>query len=112
MKRGVTTAIRVKLHVLTNIKDWLLSREYAAFQQAVKGEDADLYSATNQQSQKVRRQKPPRYEQPVILRNDVLAVVEQDLPLSKWWVKVPVYNPEIDRADSIWCPAITPREEQ
>jgi putative transposase len=111
MKREVAKTIRVKLHSLTTIKEKLLSREYAAFQRAVDGENADLYSATKQQARKVRRQKNPRYEQPVVLRNDVLAVVEQDLPLSKHWVKVPVYNSEKKRGDSVWCPATVPEKD-
>ncbi len=111
MKHEVAKTIRVKLHSLTNVKEGLLSREYEAFQRAVGGEDAHLYSATKQQARKVRRQKNPRYEQPVVLRNDVITVVEQDLPLSKWWVKVPVYNPEKERGGSVWCPAIVPKKD-
>lgn len=111
MNREVAKTIRVKLHSLTNVKERLLSREYAAFQRAVQGEDADLYSATKQQARKVRRQKNPRFEQPVVLRNDVLTVVEQKLPLSKHWVKVPVYNPEKERGDSVWCPATVPEKD-
>lgn len=108
MNRQVAKTIRAKLHSLTNVKERLLSREYEAFQRAVRGADADLYSATKQQVRKVRRQKNPRYEQPVVLRNDVLALVEQDLPLAKHWVKVPVYNPEKEQGDSVWCPATIP----
>lgn len=111
MKREVVKTIRAKLHSLTNVKEELLSREYAAFQRAVEGDDIDLYSATKQQARKVRRQKNPRSEQPVVLRNDVLAVVEQDLPLSNHWVKIPVYNPEKARGDSIWCPAMVPEKD-
>ena len=73
MQRNVSTTVRVKLHSLTNRKADLLTREYEAFQTAVHGGDADLYSATDQQASKVQRQKDPNpdTEQPVVLRNDV-----------------------------------------
>ena len=76
MQREVATTVRIKLHSLTERKSNLLAREYDAFQTAVQGDDADLYSATKQQASKVRKQKNPRRdtEQPVVLRNDVLGV--------------------------------------
>lgn len=111
MKNQVATTVRAKLHSLTGVKRQLLRREYDAFQQAVGGEDVDLYSATKQQAAKVRKQKNPRYEQPVVLRNDVISVVENDLPLSKHWVKVPVFNPEKGCGDSIWCPVEIPEKD-
>ncbi|WP_336361998.1 hypothetical protein [Halalkalicoccus salilacus] len=111
MKKEVATTVRAKLHSLTGVKRQLLHREYDAFQRTVSGDDVDLYSATKQQAGKVRKQKNPRYEQPIVLRNDVINVVENDRPLSKHWVKVPVFNPEKGRGDSIWCPVEIPEKD-
>ena len=115
MQRNVSTTVRVKLHSLTNRKADLLAREYEAFQTAVHGGDADLYSATDQQASKVQRQKDPNpdTEQPVVLRNDVFDVVhDEDTVLSSWWVKAPVYDPERGRGNSVWCPAYVPQKDE
>ncbi len=115
MQRNVSTTVRVKLHSLTNRKTDLLAREHEAFQTAVHGGDADLYSATDQQASKVQRQKDPNpdTEQPVVLRNDVFNVShDEDTVLSSWWVKVPVYDPEQGRGNSIWCPAHVPYKDE
>jgi putative transposase len=115
MQRNVSTTVRVKLHSLTNRKADLLAREYGALQTEVHGEDADLYSTTNQQATKVQRQKDPNpgTKQPVVLRNDVFDVsYDEDTVLSSWWVKVPVYDPEQGRGNSIWCPTHVPRKDE
>ncbi len=89
-----------------------MEREYRDFQKAVDGEASKLYSATEQQAEKIRRQKNPQNEQPVRLRNDLLRVEEKDTEISDFWVKIPVYNPEKDRGESIWCAAIVPRKDR
>jgi putative transposase len=97
MQCDVTTTVRVKLHSLTKRKARLVEREYAAFQDAVAGDDANLYSATSQQAGKVRSNKNPREEteQPVVLRNDCISIEhDEDTVLSSWWFKLPVYNPD------------------
>ena len=115
MERTVSTAVRVKLHSLTNRKADLLAREYEAFQVEIHGGDADLYSTTKQQASKIQRQKDlnPDIEQPVILRNDVFDVShDEDTVLSSWRVRIPVYDPERGRGNSIWCPAHLPRKDK
>ncbi|WP_312912510.1 RNA-guided endonuclease InsQ/TnpB family protein [Natronosalvus caseinilyticus] len=115
MRREVTTTIRVKLHSLTQRKARLIEREYTAFQDAVHGDDdANLYSATKQQAGKVRSTKNPREdtEQPVVLRNDCITIEhDEDTVLSSWWFKLPVYNPERERGDSIWVPVHVPEKD-
>ncbi|MHC3438324.1 RNA-guided endonuclease InsQ/TnpB family protein [Natrialbaceae archaeon A-gly3] len=114
MYREVTTTVRVKLHSLTGRKARLVEREYNAFQDAVHGDDANLYSATKQQAGKVRSNKNPREdtEQPVVLRNDKITIEhDEDTVLSSWWFKLPVYNPEIGRGDSIWVPVYVPEKD-
>ncbi len=108
MQREVTTTVRVKLHSLTERKTQLVEREYSAFQDAVHGDDsANLYSATKQQAGKVQSNKNARADtdQPVVLRNDCITIEhDEDTVLSSWWFKLPVYNPEKKRGDSIWVP--------
>ncbi|WP_129115948.1 RNA-guided endonuclease InsQ/TnpB family protein [Halegenticoccus tardaugens] len=115
MQREVTTTVRVKLHSLTERKARLVEREYNAFQDAVHGDDdANLYSATKQQAGKVRSNKNPREDtkQPVVLRNDCITIEhDEDTVLSSWWFKLPIYNPELERGDSIWVPAHVPKKD-
>jgi len=115
MHRDVTTTVRVKLHSLTERKARLIDREYSAFQDAVHGDDgANLYSATKQQAGKVRSNKNPRAdtEQPVVLRNDCITIEhDEDTVLSSWWFKLPVYNPDRERGDSIWVPVHVPEKD-
>jgi putative transposase len=115
MHREVTTTVRVKLHSLTERKTRLIEREYTAFQDAVHGDDdANLYSATKQQADKVRSTKNPREdtEQPIVLRNDCITIEhDKDTVISSWWFKLPVYNPEKERGDSIWVPVYAPEKD-
>jgi putative transposase len=108
MQHKVTTTVQLKLHSLTKRKARLIEREHDAFQEAVHGDDdTNLYSATKQQAAKVRSNKNPREDtiQPVVLRNDCITIEhDADTVLSSWWFKLPVYNPDIDRGDSIWVP--------
>ena len=113
MHREVTTTVRVKIHSLTERKSRLVEREYSAFQDAVHGDDANLYSATKQQAGKVRSNKNPREdtEQPVVLRNDCITIEhDEDTVLSSWWFKLPIYNPKKERGDSIWVPVHVPEK--
>ena len=99
MQRNVSTTVRVKLHSLTNRKADLLAREYEAFQTEVRGGNAHLYSATDQQASKVQRQKDPNpgTERPVVLRNDVFDVAyDEDTVLSSWGSKSPSTTLSVD----------------
>lgn len=76
-----------------------LEREYANFQEALRGEDVKLYSATKQQAErllrKIRKQnggKIKQKEYPLILRNDVYNVWITNNKLTKYWIKIPVYG--------------------
>lgn len=121
MRRKVTTTVQVRLHSLTQRKQWLLDREHDTFQTAVHNPDADvdLYSATAQQANKVRQNKNPNEDttQPVVLRNDKITIEkDEDTVLCDWWFKVPVYDPDARGGDgwgsSIWCPAIAPEKDE
>jgi putative transposase len=115
MQHKVTTTVQLKLHSLIKRKARLIEREHDAFQEAVHGDDdTNLYSATKQQATKVRSNKNPREDtiQPVVLRNDCITIEhDADTVLSSWWFKLPVYNPNIDRGDSIWVPVHVPGKD-
>ncbi|OKY77243.1 MAG: hypothetical protein BTN85_1891 [Candidatus Methanohalarchaeum thermophilum] len=76
------------------------------------GEDSQLYSATKQQARRVVIQNNPENKQPIRLRNDVMKLEEQDTGISSYWVKIPVYNPEKERGESIWCSVIIPQKDR
>jgi putative transposase len=111
-QREVITTVRLKLHSLTNRKAELLEREYQAFQAALRGETSNLHSVTNQQVTKIEKQRAPRHEQPLTLRNDAIAISKNDLPLSKYWIRLPIYNPAQERGDSVWCPVFVPEKDE
>lgn len=108
----VQKIVKGKLHNLTNRKEDLISREYESFQDFIKGENVNLYSATKQQAKKVKFQKKPKYEQPLRLRNDVFRIERQNTEISKFWIKIPVYNPDKNKGDSVWCPIIIPYKHE
>ena len=99
----VRKVIKAKIMDETNSgKLKALEREYVNFQKALRGEDAELYSATKQQAErllrKIRKQnggKIKQKEYPLILRNDVYKIWDvkvTDNKLSNYWIKIPVYK--------------------
>lgn len=115
----VQKIVKGKIHNLTNKKEDLISREYNSFQDLIDLSNNDLdfldifenirvYSTTRQQANKIKFQKKPKNEQPLRLRNDCFKIEKQDTQISKFWIKIPVYNPERERGDSVWCPVIIP----
>lgn len=112
MQREVIVTVRLKLHSLTNRKAELLEREYQAFQASLRGEKSQLHSVTDQQVVKIEDQRDPRHEQPLNLRNDAIAISKNDLPLSTYWIRLPVYNPAKERGDSVWCPVFVPEKDE
>ncbi len=96
--------IQTKIIRPTNIKREKLEREYSNFQDILKMQDVDflplykdikLYSATKQQAERLTKRTKPKKEQPLIIRKDCIKVKKTDNKLSKYWVKVPVYNKSI-----------------
>jgi len=108
----IRKTVKAKLHNLTKIKDEKLSREYQNFQLALKGEDINLYSATKQQAERVRRKirknggKQIHENHPLIIRRDCFRVERQDTKLSKFWAKIPIYE------GSIWVPIQLPYSQE
>ncbi len=96
--------IQTKIVAPTNIKREKLEKEYSNFQDFLQLQDVDflplyknmkLYSATKQQAERLAKRTKPKKEQPLIIRKDCIKVKKTDNKLSKYWVKVPVYNKSI-----------------
>lgn len=96
--------IQTKIVAPINIKREKLERKYSNFQGILKMQDVDflplykdikLYSATKQQAERLARRTKLKKEQPLIIRKDLIKVKKTDNKLSKYWVRVPVYNKSI-----------------
>ncbi len=96
--------IQAKIVAPTNIKKEKLEKEYSNFQGILKMQDVDflllykdikLYSATKQQAERLARRTKLKKEQPLIIRKDCIKVKKTNNKLSKYWVRVPVYNKSI-----------------
>lgn len=97
-----------RLHSLTERKAALLDREFAEFQAAVSGEDADLAAPNRRRAATLRRLADGADDgsEPVVPGVDLLRVrEEEDTPLTSWWAQVPVYDPDADAEERLWCPA-------
>lgn len=108
-QRTVTRTFRLKLHSLTKRKNELLTREHNTFNQQIRSTDKlNLYSVTRQQANRLEDINKDT-QHPLILRNDKFSVEAADETNQfNNWIKLPVYNPNIDRGDSIWCPVHIP----
>ncbi len=123
----VAKTVKCKIHSLTNIKEQILSHEYNNYQKLCQEvsacvdnnylsdrpyslfKTANRYSATVWgaiQSIKNKRQFDRIGEQPLYLRNDVFAVVENQTKISKHWLKLPTKR----KHGGIWLPVIVPRK--
>ena len=102
--------IQAKVISPTQRKLRLLNKEYDNFQLYLNGVDwlDNLYSATKQQADKVLRNKNPKNEQPMILRNDCIRLVCKETKLTKWWIKIPVYNVH----GGIYVPIVFSRKQE
>lgn len=88
----IQKTVRAKIISLTRRKAKLLTQEFAAFQACLHGQPADLYSATCQQAERLRRElKRLKHKQyPMILRHDTVKLQRQQTKLTFFWFKIPV----------------------
>ena len=86
--------IQAKVIMPTKRKSHLLNKEYDNFQLYLNGVDwiDNLYSATKQQADKILKNKNPKNEQPMILRNDCIKLLCKETKLTRWWIKIPVHK--------------------
>lgn len=108
-RRGDDVAsLEGRLHSLTARKAALLDREFAEFQAAVSGEEARLATQNRRRASTLRRlAREADDEGDVVLPGvDLLTVrSEENTPLTSWWAQVPVYDPDEDAEERLWCPA-------
>lgn len=90
----IEKTIKAKVIDPTNRKLGLLDREYQAFQDALSGDGADLYSATKQQAERfLKKIKSPKHRHyPLILRRDVIRLERQDTDIAPYWFKFPCFG--------------------
>ena len=105
--------IHAKLVLDREGKREAVEREYDAWQRQLRGSNEQLYSATKQQAERLRRRVKKqnrhglkRKEYPMILRRDCVKVQCQKDSVFKWWIRIPV-NPR-----SIWVPMQLPYEQE
>lgn len=106
--------VKAKIINPTNRKIDILEREYNNFQESLHGNIMPLYSATQQQAERLldKIKKPKHKHYPLILRKDVIRLAKRvDTKLTKYWFKIPVNGihggiwvaliPHIDLPDNI-----------
>ena len=105
--------IHAKLVLDRRGKREAIKREYENWQRQLRGDDARLYSATEQQAnrfkQRIRKQNEhgiKTKEYPLILRRDCVKIQYQKRSILAWWIRIPV-NPR-----SIWVPIQLPHEQE
>lgn len=89
----IQKTIKSKIINLTNRKLTLLKKEYNNFQESLHGNIMPLYSATQQQAERLldKIKKPKHKHYPLILRKDVIRLIKrEDTKIAKYWFKVPV----------------------
>lgn len=95
----VQKTIRARIVGANDGKLMLLQTEYANFQRALNGQNAELYSATRQQAERLSRRIGEqnshgikKREYPMVLRNDVYDIKKTDNTLSRYWIRIPVHG--------------------
>lgn len=107
--RDVTRTLKLKLHSFTQHKRNLLSREHKTFNKQIHSNKThNLYSANRQQANRLNNINK-NTQHPLVLRNDLIRIEKtNETKLSNYWTKIPVYNPDKNKGESIWCPIKVP----
>ena len=91
--------IKAKLMFLTKSKEEKIKKEFINFQKSLRGEETELYSATEQQAERLRSKLKNKFkrkkEYPLIIRNDCIRVKETDNKLCKYWARIPLHKKSI-----------------
>jgi transposase len=78
----------------------------------LRGEQVELYSATRQQAERVRRKikrnggKQIPSDHPLVIRRDLVRIEKGDTKISKFWARIPVFG------GSIWVPIQLPFNQE
>lgn len=95
--------IKAKIVRLTKIKQRLLEEEYENLQRFLRGEEAKLYSANEQQAKRFYKEIKPNKEYPLSIRKDLLKIEKRDTKIAGYWARIPVKG----RGGGMWV-AIKP----
>lgn len=92
--------IKAKIVHLTKIKQRLLEEEYENLQRFLRGEEAKLYSANEQQAKRFYKEIKPNKEYPLSIRKDLLKMEKRDTKIAGYWARIPVKG----RGGGMWSP--------
>ena len=94
MLKVATKTIKAKAIKPTNRKADILEREYQGFQNVLWGNEGSLYSATQQQAERLLKKiKTPKHRHyPLILRRDVIRLERRDTAIAQYWLKFPCFG--------------------
>ncbi|QLJ52410.1 MAG: hypothetical protein Sv326_0235 [Candidatus Fermentimicrarchaeum limneticum] len=95
----VKKTIRAKLMFLTKSKEEKIKREFINFQKSLRGDDAELYSATKQEVERLKYRLKKKFkrkkEYPLMIRNDCIKLKETNNKLCRYWARIPVHKKSI-----------------
>lgn len=95
----VSKTVKARLMFLTKSKEQRIEKEFINFQKALRGENAELYSVTEQQAGRLRGKLKKKFkrkkEYPLIIRNDSIKVKETNNKLCKYWARIPIYKKSV-----------------
>jgi len=105
--------IHAKLILDRKGKREAIKREYYAWQRQLRGSNEELYSATKQQAERLKRQVRKQnhhglktQEYPLILRRDCVKLQHRKNSAFRWWIRIPVHP------QSVWVPIQLPYAQE
>ena len=101
MRKLAVKTVKARILSPTKRKEALLKAEFEAFQRVLGGGEAELYSATRQQAERLRKRINGRKAfYPLVLRRDTIKLSRKNTKLARYWLRVPVFGIR----GGIWLP--------
>ena len=101
MRKLAVKTVKARILSPTKRKEALLKAEFEAFQGVLRGGEAELYSATRQQAERLRKRINGRKAfYPLVLRRDTIKLSRKNTKLARYWLRVPVFGIR----GGIWLP--------
>ena len=101
MRKLAVKTVKARILSPTKRKEALLKAEFEAFQGVLRGGEAELYSATRQQAERLRKRiNGIKAFYPLVLRRDTIKLSRKNTNLARYWLRVPVFGIR----GGIWLP--------